>query len=94
MSIAPKRCWFAHIRRVVGHFYAQRGYLGLWALHVTKAVEHDVGPLCGQRFGNAQTNTAGRAGNECSFSVQHRVTFQGLIYDVEHIIKPTGYRHV
>jgi hypothetical protein len=42
----------AHVGAVVGHLHAQSGDFGLGAVHITKAVEHDVGALRRQCLGN------------------------------------------
>ena len=64
---------FAHVGAVISDFHAQGGDFGLGAFDIAKAVEHDVGTLFGQRLGNAQTNTAGRAGDQSCFTLQHDV---------------------
>ena len=64
---------FAHVGAVVNHFDAQCGNFGFGAFGIAKAIEHDVGTLFGQRLGNAQTNTAGRAGDQRCFTLQHDV---------------------
>jgi hypothetical protein len=60
----------AHVGAVVPHLDA-RAATSARALHVAKAVEHDVGALAGQRLGNAQADAAGGAGDECGFAFEH-----------------------
>jgi hypothetical protein len=43
------------------------GDFSLGAFHIAKTVEHDVGALGGQGFGDAQADAAGGAGDESSF---------------------------
>ena len=61
----------AHVGAVVGHLGAKRGDFLLRRLGVAKTVEHDVGALGGQRFGDAQADAAGGAGDEGGFIFQH-----------------------
>ena len=65
---------FAHVGTVVSDLDTARSNLGLGAFHIAKAVEHNIGPLFGECLGNAQTNTAGRACDECRFTFEHLVS--------------------
>jgi hypothetical protein len=64
----------AHVGAVVRHLHAQRGNFGLGALHIAKAIKNYVGTLRGQRFGNAQADTTGGAGDERCFTFEHEVS--------------------
>ena len=59
---------FAHVSAVVSHFDAQCRDFGLGAFNVSKTVEHDVGTLGGQGFGQPQTDAAGGSGDERCFT--------------------------
>lgn len=65
----------AHVRAVVRHLgpcgLTGGQHFGTRAIHIAKAVEHDVGTLARQGLGDAKTNAAGGAGDEGSFAFQH-----------------------
>ncbi len=61
----------AHVGAVVGHLCAQGRDFLLRRLGVTKAVQHDVGTLARQRFGDAKADAAGGSGDEGGFVLQH-----------------------
>ena len=68
-------CGATHVGPVVRHLcpagLAGGQHFSAGGVHIAKAVEHNVGPLARQRFCNAQTNAAGRAGDEGRFAFQH-----------------------
>ena len=70
----------AHVGTVVSHLHAQGGDFGLWAGVVTEAVEHDVGPLLGQGFGNAQADSACGAGDEGGFTFEHEFFSEARVW--------------
>ena len=58
----------AHVGAVVGDLHAERGDFGFRTFHVAKTVQDDIGALRGQGAGDAQADTAGRAGDESCFT--------------------------
>ncbi|MNN70403.1 hypothetical protein D3C81_1862500 [compost metagenome] len=65
----------------MGDLYAVAGNFGHRRCRVAKTVEQDVGPGTGQHLGDAQADTAGGTGDECSLA------FEG------HAGAPTGIVH-
>jgi hypothetical protein len=66
------------------HALAGGQHFSAGAFHIAKAVEHDVGALARQRFGNAQANAAGGAGDEGRFAFQHEsLSVMSMTYDAD-----------
>jgi len=66
----------AHVGSVMQRLYPSRGHRldgRLGRLGVAEAVEHQVCTLAGQALGDAQADTAGRAGHQSYFSVDRHL---------------------
>jgi hypothetical protein len=65
-------CRLAHVGTVVAHVGRPSGLdLGLGAVGIAEAVEHDLGALGSQGLGDAQADAAGGASDEGSLSCEH-----------------------
>ncbi|SPC17321.1 hypothetical protein CO2235_90195 [Cupriavidus oxalaticus] len=66
-------CRLAHVRAVVADLDALAGLrdLVLCGVHITKAIDDDIGALSRQRLCDAEPDTAGRAGHQSGLAVEH-----------------------